>query len=253
MPLDFERGQSDGRFASSVVQIRDYPITMACWFKVESHPATQETALMAVSTQGTAFGPNFFMLGLYDLLGGDDSVSGFVNDGGTVDVYSASGTVPTGSWKHAAATWTNQTTRKVFYGGTADDDTGDGTSFDPQGENRFSLGYVRYNGNNDFFFDGLMAHATIWRAVLSDDEINALAAGLHPMLVRPTLQWGSYPNTDPWTGVSVASVDDPWSFTSHSNGSFGLPPTLEDDSAIGDPSGSTDYGPSQVFGFVGPM
>jgi hypothetical protein len=141
---------------------------------------------------------HYYMLGLFDLLGGDDSVAGFVIDGGAGDIFATASTVPTTEWHHAAVVFTNPTTRKAYYDGT-ETNSGTSTAYNPTGENAVTVGAL-WASTVDFNFNGHIAEPTIWTAALTDEEIEAMANGVTASQIRPQLQWMSLVIDD---GISV--------------------------------------------------
>jgi len=98
--------------------------------------------------------------------------------------------VVAGVWQHAAGRWTSSASRKAYLGGT---DTATNTdSRSPTGIDSTSFAF-EISGTPSNFYNGDMAECGFWDLALSDVEIEALADGVCPLLIRPESLIGYWP------------------------------------------------------------
>lgn len=179
MSRDFELDSS--QFLSTTSPpITVLPITVACWYKMESAASTEEMGLMQLSEKLQA--ENFFNLRLDDQVGTGD-LQWNVRNEATVSICSSAINWTTGVWQHAAGRSVSSTDHSVFLNGG-----NEGTSSvdnSPELIDSFAVGVQRLSGSDSDFMDGLIAWPCMWNVALTDAEIASLGAGAHPFMVRP--------------------------------------------------------------------
>lgn len=131
-----------------------------------------------------------------------------------------------GSWQHAAAVFGSSTDRRAFLNGGSKGTNATSVT-DPSGLDSVAVG--AFAGAHTFPMFGLIAHAAIWNIALSDAEVAALAAGAHPMMVRPEALVAYWPMFDEhasqidWVGgVTLTVAGNPTKAASDPR--IGLPP-----------------------------
>jgi hypothetical protein len=152
------------------------PVTMSVWF----NPTTSHNGTLIDLTHATS----------------NHRVAITTDAAGTVTCWSAgtasgsqatsSGTYSTGAWNHVVGVISGDASRTIsLNGATAISDT---VSVTTTGCGRFYVGSLFANGvhTTGYYYNGLVAHVAVWNAALTTDEQAALAAGVSPLLVRPT-------------------------------------------------------------------
>lgn len=151
-----------------------YPLTMACWANLTSVAATQAL----IWTGNSAAANHYMTLELRS--------TGFVGAtvrNTTVFTASSSAAPSANTWFHACGAFSSSTLRTAYLnGGNSGTNTSSST---PTTFNRTNIG--RYGSSVPTnYADGLIAEAAIWDQVLDASEVASLAAGVCPLLVRPT-------------------------------------------------------------------
>jgi hypothetical protein len=93
-------------------------------------------------------------------------------------------TVSTGAWQSAGAVWASATSRSVYVNGANKVTNTQTSAVTFTDLDRTGVG-VNIVGGFTELFDGRLAHPTVWKAELTDDEFAALHAGIHPTRIRP--------------------------------------------------------------------
>lgn len=164
------RGDYDttpAEFLSTSPGLTSAPITLSCWFYLNS--LTASSILLYVSD--TFIGQHYLQV--------RPAGTETLRASSTVN-YSESGTtVSTGQWYHAAGVWASTTSRIVYLNGVAGaEDTASRTTSTLE---RLSIG-SSYTGSSPT--DGYVAEAAVWNAALAAADIASLAKGFSPHLVR---------------------------------------------------------------------
>lgn len=155
------------------------PLTMACWFYSTNNSAAQ----IMMSICESADSDRFHLAALGNAAG--KNISCFIEANGSSDNTCQTLTGYTvNKWHHAAAVYSSSTSRSVFIDGGSKD-TGNNTSYVPQGINEILIGARRSNGSIGAAFFGLIAEVGIWNVALTDDEVLSLSKGFTPSLIRP--------------------------------------------------------------------
>lgn len=180
MPRSFVAASSQYLERSGAV-VSGYPLTLAAWVK----PASLSSQRVLSISNGTNGGSGDRVNLGYNSSGAASALTqnGTTNNAGVT----SSGLVTVGAWAHLAATFASSADRNVFVNG-GNKASGDGSTvaiivpWDTTSVGRALLGSVGALQ----YLDGMVAHAGIWSAVLSDAEVAALAAGAPPWKVRPS-------------------------------------------------------------------
>lgn len=156
------------------------PFTAACWFMVPTAAlGTRKNLICAHDT--SAF--DGFRLRVVDTT---DRLNVSV-DASTFQGVSTTNAISGGTWHHGAAVVGSQTQRIVYLDGPngekATDATTDAGSM--VGVDNFTLAHLYTNSTRAEYADVTLAEVAVWGAVLTDDEIQALADGYAPHLVHP--------------------------------------------------------------------
>lgn len=146
-----------------------YPLSMACW----ARPTTNAlSALISISDGSTSY----WALAL----NGSGGATAILNTGGGSSQLDQ-GSSSTGVWNHFGLNWSSGG-RKVSFNGTLNSQTAAQGS--PGGLDRTQVGTLWSGGA--LVYNGDIAEAAIWNALLDDAEFAVLAAGVSPLLVRPS-------------------------------------------------------------------
>lgn len=183
MPRDFESGSSQSLRNTGLppgLASDGQPLTMACWYKPESFPVN---TLMCVSANDAD--NHFHRL---DLAGtASTKLRAASAAGGTTIAATTTGSMTAGTWYHCAATFgpTSGVDRSVHLtpiGGSTEVVTN--TTNRVPTVHQTGLGCI-FGATPAGFSDGIMAHAAMWLAQLTNAEIRALSQGAHPFRIRP--------------------------------------------------------------------
>jgi hypothetical protein len=156
-----------------------YPLSVFIWLYGDTF-ATNNRALFNL---GQAAGAADDSLKLAVLTSGKvevisyDAVNGF-------RVAESVATVSTGAWQSAGAVWASTTSRSVYVNGANKVTNTQTSAVTFTDLDRTGVG-VNIVGGFTELFDGRLAHPTVWKAELTDDEFAALHAGIHPTRIRP--------------------------------------------------------------------
>ena len=161
----------------STAAVTAEPLTMACWFKSAS-VAAPKTLLSIGTSGGTARHQLIEAQNLAVPVRADS-----IDSGGSLASASATGSISTGQWYHAAGVWTASNSRAAYLNG-ANSGTNT-TSITVSGTNRTMVGARISAGTVGSFYAGEIAEAAIWNVALTADELKSLAAGFSPRLIRP--------------------------------------------------------------------
>ncbi len=161
--------------------VTDFPFTVSGWFKTNS--ATTNQSLFWIGDKDDAQDWNAIIVAGNVT---DDPLRVFSHDHGL-----ATGTATTtnfyvaNKWHHAAGTFVSQIRRRCYLDGDVGNRGNDGTDI---GSARIwdsmAIGSHR-DSSPGAPFDGLIADVGMWDVELSEDEIESLAAGYSPQLIRP--------------------------------------------------------------------
>ena len=155
------------------VPVSSKPFTMACWGYLDD--VTADHAMMMI---GDADSNAHWLLAASstNLIAQEDS--------GVPDSAVLSSILSADEWFHAAAVFINDTSRKVYFNGTTSAEQTDNNS-GPATVNETTIGVWSDDGVLTAPFEGRLAEAGVWNVALSDSEMEALAAGMSPLMVRP--------------------------------------------------------------------
>lgn len=152
------------------------PLTMACWY-------TQEATL-----------GNGELMGYYNSLSSSNRFGLSVRAAGTLRASHAdtatagnantTSTTTAGVWTHACGVFISTTSRTVYMNGGNSVNNTSNIALTMAGLDNIKIGQFGNLGAGGNL-QGKVAHACVWSAQLTAGEIAALAAGVHPRLIRP--------------------------------------------------------------------
>lgn len=182
MAIVFDSGDGDGAdyLTNDSPTITDVPLTFACW----ANPNTK-TGHDACITLGSNTNNYLFALNLR----GDGKMSMEVRDSSARSVATSSGDYVAGSWNHCAGVCASSSSRQAYLDGTGG--AIKTTTISPSGVNRLRMGEWTSTWGRPF--DGSLAECGVWNVALTDGEIQALANGFTPALIRPESLVSYYP------------------------------------------------------------
>lgn len=178
-------GSSD-KLSYAGAAITATPLTMAAWIK-RGTAGTSAGTVMFLGNSGSVGNVNHWRVNRAFTDDGNASVTASTC-GPTSGASNATCTRsitdwPEDTWGHVAGVFGSDTSRYGYAQGVASTETT--ASKTPSGANITTLG-KQDNITGASWFSGEMAEAAIWNVALDAAEIAALAAGVCPLLVRPT-------------------------------------------------------------------
>lgn len=158
----------------------DVPITLACWFN--SDTTNSARCLMSLASGSTAENTS---PALSLRLSGANQVLATTSSGGGSNSSNTAGTISLTTWHHGAARFASTASRIAYLDGVAG---ATDTVTRAVGANLDNLLLGQGSGgtyNAATPFNGRIAEAAVWSAALDAAEIEALARGYRPSLIRP--------------------------------------------------------------------
>jgi hypothetical protein len=147
------------------------PCTFACWVNPILSGGSAGGVQITDGTVNNAFGVEFFASG---------AVAAETYGSGVFPIaQTAAGSLTAGTWQHIAGVFASSTSRIAFANGVAS--SPETTAAIPTGLNQILIG-----NNSGHYGNGDIAEAAVWNVALSALEIATLAAGVSPLLVRPS-------------------------------------------------------------------
>ncbi len=167
-------GSADYLSASSAA-ITAYGYSMAAWFKTSSFASSNY--FFQFGNTGNAdnrAGINFISTGALECS---------VRNAAATRTWRTTATASTGTWVHAVGTFTSTSTITAYLNGNGAGSYPAATSATWPTFNTTSIGALRRSSL--LYALGDVAECAVWSAVLSNAEIDQLANGYCPLLVRP--------------------------------------------------------------------
>lgn len=176
------------------------PLTLAAWVYPTQSGVNQD--LFMVYSAGDQY------FGLQQL--NDERLDVAVRNGGTRTSATSTGGVTINGWNHVAGVFAATNSRAAYLNGAKATNTAAVTN---PTINKVTLAQV-VDLN---YWAGRVAHAAVWSAALTDDEVTALAKGFSPLLIRPTslaaywpLDGNDSPEPDRWRqGLTLTLTNSP--------------------------------------------
>jgi len=184
MAIVFDSTDGDGADylanESPIISLTSAPLTLACWVNPNSI-----TAHDACITIGSSSANQLFALNLR----ANKKVTMEVRDSSGGSWASSTGLYRASAWQHVAGVCTSTVSRQAFLDGVGG--TVNTTSRTPSSVDRIRIG--EWSSTWSRPFDGMIAECAIWNVALSDGDIQAMASGLTPTLIRPDSLVSYYP------------------------------------------------------------
>lgn len=174
--LDIEATGSDQWRVYASTPITTTPLTLAAWWKAESHAAVG--TILEIGANGLAATEDSWSLrwtatpSLAARTAANGSSSQSVQTTGAADA----------TWLHVAGTFNSATSRIAYINGAAASEQV--TSRPAAGVDTISIGRTTLSDTPTNYADGIVAHAAIWNVTLTAQEVLSLANGAHPFNVR---------------------------------------------------------------------
>lgn len=194
---------ANAEFFVSVTIVATYPMTFACWANLD---ITQCTLMSITKHDGTQ----------WNLIGHSTGLNGAIAHSRSTALDSTYAHIVgpfTGSWYLFVGYFPTALDRDVYVGSGSSSyqtqtNTGDITAITPT---RTMIGQVLTGLTNTNLTDGQIAHAAIWNAQLSPDEIKMLMDGILPPYVK-TANLAGY-----WPLMESTSSDDALDYSGNGN------------------------------------
>jgi hypothetical protein len=177
------------------------PITLAGWFY---HDAAQTGCIVGLADASVADTERFLLLAGRG--GGNDQVSAFAE---AATDEALTGTYSRDVWNHGAAVFTSNSSRTAYLNGVAG--TANTNNSSVTGIDAVAIGRSP-DSTPSSYMSGRVAEVGIWDVALTTGEIEALAAGVTPLQVRPgnlMHYWPLWGNNDPAIDL-VGGVNLTW-------------------------------------------
>ncbi len=175
MARDFD-GSADYLEHTSGVPVNAPPFTMAAWFSIDTTTAT-----------GIILSLHKFSNGHRHILYCDTTADKVcvATAAATSGIATATASYSANSWSHAAGVWSASNSRTVYFNGG--NNATNTTDLTPNTPDRLAVGAQRTapSGAVATYFDGRIAEPAVWNVALSAGEIQALANGVSPLMIRP--------------------------------------------------------------------
>ena len=166
--------------------VSGYPFTLAAWVRPGELAANASYRVLTLS-ENINGGSAFHSLCI-NALGSTTThnhacVDTYLQSDGGFTYAKSTATVRLHAWNHLAGVWPNPDQRRVLlHAGHQGLDT-QPRSFGPM--QRTTVGAIERGPILNSPFEGLIAHAAVWRAALDPHELHRLARGESPLKVRP--------------------------------------------------------------------
>jgi hypothetical protein len=165
------------RLTADSSPVSSYPITLAIWAYLTTVDLTQN-----LFSLGVTGGNESFHLRANSI----NTISARVVDSaGTGTAAASAGDVAANTWFHAAGVFVSDTSRSVYLNGSDVDTSTGSRTVVPSNFNRIGVAIGFDSAGVTAAGRGHFAEAAVWAVALTADEINQLAAGYSPLLVRP--------------------------------------------------------------------
>lgn len=195
----FDSASDEAIYSTSFAPISAEPFTMACWGKPDDF--TSHRCLMHIgsaSVGGHAWRLHFAITtGVARCLTYPGSGAGYAD--------STTGATA-GTWNHACAVFAADNDRRIYLnGGNKGTDT---TNIAANTPNSIYIGRGDWSSSSSYFpLDGSIFWPAVWNVALTDIEVAALGAGLHPFLVRPDalVFFSPFGGLDPQHNLDIVS------------------------------------------------
>lgn len=150
---------------------------MACWFNTANVTSGAGRVLISMS--------DIVATGYYLLFVGTtgEPRASKQNPSATTATALSGVTISANTWTFAAGLFASNTSRQCYASGTLGAD--ETTSLTDPSIGNTQVGVRRRSSGVDLPFDGSIALPTIWNVVLSEGELDAMNAGMHPARIRP--------------------------------------------------------------------
>ncbi len=170
-------GSSDFlHIGSPTAQLSGWPVTMACWVRADSGSLSAFRTVFFLRDEGSASDDSF---GIQTTSSAEARVA-MLDSGGLTTVAGA--TLSADTWTHLCGVFTSSALG-IYVDGSVTSDA-HGKSF-PAVNDPIVGARLTGAGASSQFWDGDVAEVAIWNVQLSQAEIDALAAGVSPLMIRP--------------------------------------------------------------------
>ncbi len=195
----------------TAVPVADLPLSMSCWFYTDDVGAGEFQSMFGIYDWSAGDGGRFFKLSFEPT----DELRA-VQRGPTAFRFAGVTPVSVDTWHHAGGTYTSDSDRDGYLDGSTTNNAEAAGAM--TGIDRVIVGAAAKNSAADNFHSGGVAECALWNVVLTDAEMNVLAAGFSPLFVRPQNLLGYWPlirsDQDIVGGNDLAPVASP-TFTAH--------------------------------------
>lgn len=174
----------------------DTTCTWVAWFRWDNVSGVQASILTNLGT--TDFASSALLLSGID----DSDVCGYRGNDANDDVIGACETpVSVNTWHFVAMTLESSSSSWTFLDSAANKTQATSTGTNTAGDDIWIGAIDLFGGGVDYYFPGDIAHAAVWDAALSDEQIDQLANGADPRKVgSPMSCWPLIRDGTDWCG-----------------------------------------------------
>lgn len=166
---------SSQQYSATAAPITALPCTIACWFRTQVPTGTTRTMVSLDTAAGSA------RVSLR--LDGTNALVAAQADAANTLVSGTVGTTLASTWHHGAAVFTSNTSRTAYLDGVAGSANTTSNTF--TAPNSVRIGARVATGTAGDYMGGRVAEVGVWSAALTASEIQSLASGISPLMVRP--------------------------------------------------------------------
>lgn len=191
MARNFLVASAQGLTDATTPPVTTLPFSLAAWFKTAGGSGYR--SIITLSEGSTEF--NFALL---DVATGGQVSAYHQGNSGVVGNALTAGTVTDAVWTHGGAVFTSESSRTAYINGVGTTETTTVAAFSAL--NYIAFGLIQYNGAPTNYFNGDIAEGACWNVALTAAEMESMADGVSPLLIRPQslmAYWPLYGNDSP--------------------------------------------------------
>jgi hypothetical protein len=155
------------------------PVTMVAWVRLTAVGTVTRT-ILSMNASASVLNRNAFSINMTTA----ETIEARTSDGAGTNASTTAGTITAGAWAHVGGVFSSATSRIAYRDGIAAG--AQTTSRVPTGINQNTIGVVSHtSGTLAQPWNGEIAEVGIWDVALTTPEMEALAKGISPLLIRP--------------------------------------------------------------------
>lgn len=184
------QGWSTTDFLRSAALVTAVPFTVSCWARTSLLGSATAQVLVSFCDAASGYANNCFLL----FMSASGSTNCYAGSAGGNQANSFPSVAVADTTFHSCGVWAANNSRFAYCNGIVGvEDTASQT---PAGIDRFSIGAFDGTTVNHGWAPagtGYLSEVAVWDVALAAIEVAALAAGVHPYMIRPASLIGYYP------------------------------------------------------------